>query len=150
MATRILKAVKSRIIKHSAGLKCNIYDSIYRKSFRAKQRLGFLRGILLQRSQLIQFKRTLRNAREHLKVSRKLHIASSHSQEEETNTFQHFSDVLVTLPRAIKCIRMPREAVAASSLEMAKMVQGHQTGWGLEQPGLMGGIPVHGWGIRTR
>lgn len=44
MATRILKAVKSRIIKHSAGLKCIIYDSIYRKSFRDKQRLGFLGG----------------------------------------------------------------------------------------------------------
>lgn len=83
MATRILKAVKSRIIKHSAGLKCNMYESIYRKSFRDKQRLGFWGegGAALE----ITISTIPEDSKEY-RVSRKLHATSSQSQEEETNT----------------------------------------------------------------
>jgi len=39
--------------------------------------------------------------------------------------------------------RLPREAVAAPSLE------GFKVGWGLEHPGLVKGVPAHGRGFGT-
>jgi len=39
---------------------------------------------------------------------------------------------------------MPREAVAAPSLEVLKV------GWGFEKPGRVGGVLVHGRGVGTR
>jgi len=40
--------------------------------------------------------------------------------------------------------RLPREAVAAPSLEVFKV------GWGFEQPGLVEGVPARGRGVGTR
>lgn len=75
MATRILKAVKSRIIKHSAGLKCTVYDSIFRASFKDKQWLWFfgsLFSFFFWRSQLAEVSENLQSTREENKMNRTL------------------------------------------------------------------------------